>query len=692
MTVGDRSANQAVPGQEQPGKLHLPKPVRVALGFVIVLLVIGILSAQLELSFPSGAPALSQTETPRSQPTPQALDSYDVLGRAVTASEARELLQTETGQQFLAPENGAIAITPELFEIGRKAFYTETFGNEYFFTDVVGAIAGPINLVTMAKAIAALGGKPTTNLQVPLEETVTIGGRTFAQGTLLDTGLDVPKGGLLPLGMQTLVKGGKLRVGITCAACHAAVDPETGLIREGAPNIDLDTGLLQAFATNSAAMFRQTGINPISTTLPKGNQTYIDASGQAALLPDPQALENAVDAQLLAWMPGNFDSTLDNRNNPSQNPSSYTYDSYPYGWSGFASVGWFHGLTTLNNNVHATNSDPTTGADSSQALLGIDKETYLGVMLQNAANPKFRLPAGVRPSKFFDSIDPTPGEPGMNQVIRMPNYPKGSIFVLDGLMANSPGARVGQELNGLSVYQNSLAPPPYEAADRDTLQRGSAIFNQAGCAVCHSGRFFTNHDVIPVAEIKTQPSRASALAQLPKIFVRPQTYPSTVRVPLPANPPVLAVPLDITPEKVRNLAYAIDDPAGGYKVPNLIGLAVTAPYLHDGGVAAGPKALELDQGGRYRIANSDGLGPAGTVIQHIAPDPEASLRVLVDRTLRQAVVTANQHHPDLQTTNVDGRGHLYWVDAEAGFSTDDQTDLIQFLLSLDDAPAVLPGF
>ncbi|HEY9845232.1 MAG TPA: hypothetical protein V6D03_03455 [Candidatus Caenarcaniphilales bacterium] len=163
--------------------------------------------------------------------------------------------------------------------------------------------------------------------------------------------------------MRASIAQGKLRVGITCAACHSAVDSRTGRVLEGAPNNDLDSGLILAFATNSAAMFRQTDVN--STQLPPEEHTYLKADGQEARLPDPQALEDAVDAALLTWPPGNFDSTGTLVNNPSQNPSSYTFENYPYGWSGFSAAGSFHGLTTLNNNVHATNSDPTTGADAS---------------------------------------------------------------------------------------------------------------------------------------------------------------------------------------------------------------------------------------------------------------------------------------------------------------------------------------
>ncbi len=639
---------------------------------VLIIAVISFAAYKIEITL-TGTPKLANTYTPFTQPTAQEIGSFDTLGFTISKADAESLRQTPEAEEELLPENGAVEITEDLLQLGREAFYTETFGGEYFQSDVAGALDGPINPITLTKSIARLGGKPTTNLQIPLDKDVEIGGKLFKAGTLLNTGLDIPKGSLLPLGMRTSIKEGKLRVGITCALCHATTDSE-GRILEGAPNNDVDTGLLLAFGTNSAAMFRQTGVNP--TEITAGQHTYIKANGETAYLPDAKALEDAVDAQLLAWPPGNFDSTGDLANNPSQIPPSYTFENWPYGWSGFASVGWFHGLTTLNNNVHATNSDATTGADSSLALIGIDKETYLGTLLQNSANPSFRLPEGAKPSEFFDKIDPTPGEPGINRTIRMPGYPKGSIFILDGLMASTPGLPVAAQLNGMSAWQNTLAPPPNQSVtDGESLQRGARVFANAGCIDCHSGRYFTNHDVVSEQEIKAQPSRAKALAKFPLIFTDPQTYPNSETVPVAADAPVLDVPENITPKPQQQLAYAQNNPAGGYKVPNLIGLYLTAPYLHDGGVAAGTEAEQL--------------GMAGTLMQHIQPDAAASLRVLVDRNLREKAVAANRANPDLQVANVDGSGHEYWVDEQAGFTEKQQNDLIQFLLSLDDDPEYL---
>ena len=568
-------------------------------------------------------------------------------------------------------------------------FYQETFGNEIFITDVMGALKGPINPISIAKAIALLGGKHTNNLQVRVDKDVIIGGKTFKAGTIINTGIDVAARSVLPMGVPTFLGKGKIRIGVTCALCHATVDRQTGRILEGAPNNDLDMGLILAAASNSAAMFRHTGVNPLQ--LPLGQQSYINADGQEAQLPNAKVLEDAVDAQALAWSPGNFDSTGTLVNNPSQNPSSYTFDAYPYGWSGHSAIGWFHGLTTLNSNVHATNSDATTGAEGSLQTLGIDKETYLGILLQNAANPTFRLSDKVKPSEFFNSVDPTPGEPALNEVIRMPGYPKGSLFMLDGLMAASPGLPVAQQLNAMSAWQNTLAPPPNPStADTDTLKRGAKVFDRAGCISCHSGRYFTNHQVISQKEVGTQPSRANTLAVMARSFTSPQTYPSNAPVPLPANPPVLQVPTDITPPADLQLAFALSDPAGGYKVPSLIGLYVTAPYLHDGGVAAGADALKQGTDGRFQVADSTQLGVTGTLINSRQPEPEASLRLLVDRNLRAPMVAANLANLELQQANISGAGHAYWVDETAGFTLQNQTDLIQFLLSLDDDPEILP--
>lgn len=100
-------------------------------------------------------------------------------------------------------------------------FYAETFGNEVFLTDILGIVDGPFTIPNLMKAIVELGGKGTTNLRVELAKEVTIGGKTYKKGDKIDTGIDVPKGAYAPLGMPVKFSEGRLKVGITCAACHA---------------------------------------------------------------------------------------------------------------------------------------------------------------------------------------------------------------------------------------------------------------------------------------------------------------------------------------------------------------------------------------------------------------------------------------------------------------------------------------
>lgn len=662
------------------------RPIIILLSLIIL---VGFLGYQLELTLPGRPPSLYNTYTPLTQSAPRGVGSYDVLGYVVNPEAADQLLETEEGRELLSPDQGAVAITEELIDLGREAFYTETFGNDVLFTDIVGVIDGPIGIGKLTKAILALKGEPTSNLQVSLDEDVTVGDRTFKAGSVINTGIDVPQGSILPLGLTTHLDQGKLRVGITCALCHATVNEKTGRIIEGATNTNINLGVLLAMATNSAALFRQTDVNP--NNIPLGQHQYINSDGEEAYLPDPKLLEDEVDAAMLSWPPGNFVSNGDLKNNSAQIPSSYTHEAWPYAWSGVASIGWFHGLTTLNNAVFGLNADPTTTVDGAESVLGIDKEMYLGAMFQNAANSKFRLPEGAKPSEFVDKVDPTPEAPGINSTIKMPEYPKGSLFMQNGLMAATPGLPVAAQLNGMSAWQNTLAPPPNQpTSDTESIRRGAKIFTQANCAECHSGRYFTNHKVIPQKEVGTQPVRAPASKDFAKLFVPPETYPPNVSVPLPPDPPVLPVPTDIMPEEDIELAYALSDPAGGYKVMKLIGVYLHAPYLHDGGVAASSTALKKDAKGRYSIAAPDQIGMVGTLMQDIKADPEASLRMLLDRKLRKPMVAANRANPDLQRANVDGSGHKYWVDKKAGFSPQDQTDLIHFLLSLDDDPVVLP--
>ncbi len=574
----------------------------------------------------------------------------------------------KTGERLLHED--LLPSDRSFLELGKQVFYQETFGNETFFTDIMGILDGPFTLMNVAKAILALRGEGTSNLQVELAEDVVIGGTSFKKGQKIDTGIDVVKGAYIPLGTKLSFSEGRVKMGVTCTACHATVDRDTGFVIEGAPNTDFNVGLLLALATNSAAYFTHTDIKSLEDYVLESSKKITNAREEVLALPDIKSLEDAVDKSLLKWPKGYFDTTIDLENNPTQNPDAYTLGDFPYGWSGFAAVGPFKGLSTFSSNVNAQNTDPLSQAEISEELFDIDNEVYIGTLLQNAANEKYRYDpdTGVRPSQFLQSIDKkNPEIPGFNELIKNPEYPKSGFFTPSGFLASSPGYNVGEQVYAMSAYQNLLRPPEIKR-DKHTLEIGERVFERANCLSCHSGFGYTNNQIIPVLDIGTEPSRAKALKQLEGILDKTRMYAPETSVPLPENPEVLGVDFNSMTKEDLQLAFALGESAGGYKVKGLIGLQWSAPYLHDGGVAIGPDITK-------------DFGIPGTLSKGILPDPNNSLLALIDRNLRQKVVEANRI-PELKAVHVTGEGHEYWVDEAAGFTKEEQEALVEYLLSL----------
>jgi len=648
-------------------------------GLLLVVVVLGILASIVYVIEPEYAylPPLTKVLNPERGNQDQA---FDVWGHGITQAEATRLLQTTEGQALLSPQHGAVAITDALLTLGRVSFYRETFGNEVFLSEIMGILDGPLTSWRMAKALWKLGGRGTTNLQLPLEEDVTIGGATFPKGTVLNTGLDVVPGSYLPLGLKVKLQGGRLVVGITCALCHATLDPHTMQVVEGGMNSDFNGGLVLALATNSAAYLGHASVASLDAYTTDPQRTVTRSDGTIARLPDTRALEDAVDAGLLQWPPGTFDATTDLVGNPTKINNTFTLGHHPYAWTGIFAAGPFQGLAAITSHVHAIGSDGLSQAASSAFLMDLDPEVYLGTLLQNAAQRRYRyVPTpGQTPSAFFARVDPTPGAPGVNQIVRLPTFPHTSLISEVGLAGSAPGYRFMEQNNALAAFQNTLIPPPAPLpTTQATVTRGRAVFAQAGCAQCHAEPDLTNHRVIPVSEIGTDPSRAAALKTTEAHYVPPVLYTFDTPVPIPPEARPVAVPTAQLDSQQIQLAFAYGGTPGGYKVPSLIGVYWSAPYLHDGGVAVGPNAQTQ-------------CGVPGTLLQGIPPDPVNSLRALIDRALRQQVIAANATAPSLQAMHVQGTGHEFWVDAETGFTPADQEALIQYVFSLRQALALAP--
>lgn len=344
---------------------------------------------------------------------------------------------------------------------------------------------------------------------------------------------------------------------------------------------------------------------------------------------------------------------------------------HPYGWNGFASVGPFKGLTSLNNNVHAQNSDLLAQAEQSDELFELEKERYIGLMLQNAPNPEYRYDNRLeeKPSELLALVDDNKTVVGFNDMIRPPTYPNLSLFTPNGTVIGSEGHTVLEELNALSAYQNALKPPTEVPTYTVTEATGREVFDRAGCISCHAGTARTNNRVIPNETVEAEPSRAKSFEDTVKLLKEPWFYPLDTPIPIPENTELVKIPTNHLEKDQVELTLAHGN-NGGYKVKGLVGLKFSPPYLHDGGVSVGNDKTSQ-------------LGLTGTLEKGIEPDAYNSLLALIDRDLRKKVVDANKASDSLQGAHSTGEGHKHYVDEESGFTSKEQDALIQYLMSID---------
>ncbi|WP_299093071.1 di-heme oxidoredictase family protein [uncultured Metabacillus sp.] len=280
----------------------------------------------------------------------------------------------------------------------------------------------------------------------------------------------------------------------------------------------------------------------------------------------------------------------------------------------------------------------------------------MGTLLQRAASKKYRydINSGIKPSEFFAQVDPTPNAPGVNRLIKAPTFPKISYMTSIGLFSSSDNYKAWEQVNAMSAYMNTLAPPATELKkDKATFEKGRSVFAKAGCISCHGGTYLTNNQLISTEEIKTDSSRAKGFHVTEHYFTKPEIFAPNTPVPLPKHPETIAVEMNDKEKQSLKKAWAHGNSSGVYKTPSLYGLYWSAPYLHDGGVAVGP-SLEL--------------GIPNTLFKGIHPDPVNSLKALLDSKLRQKVIKANLENDQLSSAHVSGKGHDFYIDVTTGFT------------------------
>jgi hypothetical protein len=637
------------------------------------------------------------------QPAPrQPLGYYDYFGKLLSPHEAAKLVE----ERSLDPSDpisyqrvGAVQITQDLITKGENIFFNRKIGDTFGLQRVFGFQQGVARILPeITTAITNLQGQPTTNLQITLLNDLTLGSRTFPKGTVVNTGLKIEKGGNFPIGLTP-------KIDITCALCHASLSDKSKRLA-GIPNGEIATPLLVALSPNTAAGFARLNFNPLDPQYKGNGKIILDSQGNRVELPDPNKFEQAFDDAVLDVPFANFESSSDGINNTTQIPSVFTFKNHPYFLDGQFAVGPFAGLSAVGNGVHSSEINFFAAAQQSAATLNIDPEVYIGTLLQNAVDPSLRLPEGnpVKPSEWLRQVAPNVTQAELEDQVPAPGtgtYPnlRPSLVTYNGLVfspntGNPDDIASGTFLfanNAMSAFQNSLVPSAnrtpenQQALNTGSVRRGARVFAEAKCATCHIAPFFTDNKIHPIEEIGTNSARARSRLKLNDLLVPPQLYTFNTAVPISGNAEVLNVPTDGISDSPTTLPKGIL-PNGGYKTTSLLGLSFSAPYLHDGGVAVRAGSLRVNENGSFTVVDPTGLGLTGTLSQALPADPASSLRALVDRDLRTLVVTANKSYPPLVRSNLDGTGHDFYVDKQAGFNPNQQTDLINFLLALDDNP------
>ncbi len=196
------------------------------------------------------------------QPAPQQpIGDYDYFGKLLTQQEVDKLVR----KQGIDPKSpgaagriGAVQITQNLLDSGENIFFNRKIGDTFGLQGVFGFGSGVAQIQpALEKAIINLRGQPTSNLRITLEQDLKLGSRTYAKGSVIDTGFDLERGARLPLG---LTPSGEF----TCAVCHIGVS-KTGELLKGVPNGDLNIALLIALAPNTTAGFARLSLNPLDS-------------------------------------------------------------------------------------------------------------------------------------------------------------------------------------------------------------------------------------------------------------------------------------------------------------------------------------------------------------------------------------------------------------------------------------------
>ncbi|MFZ5862299.1 MAG: hypothetical protein ACOYXR_05600 [Nitrospirota bacterium] len=407
-------------------------------------------------------------------------------------------------------------------DAGRSVFRFETFGNERFFSDILGLDDGlTAHAVTPNDLLAA--GVQLDGDKLPSDfRRVDVGNGSYTD----------------PLATSRLIEANAViglvarqgRIGVTCALCHARaddrIDAGVGRRMDGVPNARLAVGEVLAWGVRSRAYVPFVNVSGVGS----GPRVALETAEA------PAVIETAMDAALRAWPRGQADVLPDGAGNPTDIPALFALRPHgPYLWDGaFATV------TDASQYFATVVSDPTTLATRwGQGFLTDGPFWPVGEALSASYQ------------SILQSIDPGASWPRAA-------IGRASIFKLfhDAMDA---GFRVNRDdIAALSAYLGLLLPADAPPADAHTIDAGRRLFRTAACDACHLEAVGSGGAVVPLATLVSG-------------------YPAT-----PGGGEDPARGYD------DRLALTAGEDAierRGYKVPSLVGLWLSAPYLHDGSVS-----------------------------------------------------------------------------------------------------------
>ena len=120
-------------------------------------------------------------------------------------------------------------------------------------------------------------------------------------------------------------------------------------------------------------------------------------------------------------------------------------------------------------------------------------------------------------------------------------------------------------------YLRALLPPPPPLAAGKVWARGKALFAQR-CASCHAGPAYTSGQIVAVEELGTDRTRVSAV---------------------------------------------LPNSSEGYKIPSLIRIGRSAPYLHDGSVPTLDAMLDPARPGGHRFGHTLPAGDRTALVEFL---------------------------------------------------------------------------